>query len=136
MGNLLRRVLAFVLGIVFTVAGGLGAVAGGLYWAYKNVKPITLVAPDNNHLGDLDEQTVEELIALIKDATTSPDDFTFARLESEYGIDIEEILGSIGIKDVDTSVSNIKGQGNGKNSIEVSGGIGAINLKFKESEAK
>ena len=27
-------------------------------------------------------------------------------------------------------------QGNGNNSIEVSGGIGAINLKFKESDAK
>ena len=54
--------------------------------------------------------------------------------KDDYRLDIEKGLGNITVDD--TSVSNIKGQGNGNNSIEVSGGIGAINLKFKESEAK
>ena len=52
--------------------------------------------------------------------------------KDDYKLDIEKGLGNITVD----GVSNIKGQGNGKNSIEVSGGIGAINLKFKESEAK
>ena len=54
--------------------------------------------------------------------------------KDDYKLDIEKGLGNITVDG--TSVSNIKGQGNGNNSIEFSGGIGAINLKFKESEAK
>lgn len=52
----------------------------------------------------------------------------------DYKLDIEKGLGNITVDG--TSVSNIKGQGNGNNSIEVNGGVGAINLKFKESESK
>ncbi|MBE6592279.1 MAG: DUF4097 domain-containing protein [Ruminococcaceae bacterium] len=54
--------------------------------------------------------------------------------KDDYRLDIEKGLGNITVDG--TSVSNIKDKGNGNNSIEVSGGIGAINLKFKESEAK
>ena len=52
----------------------------------------------------------------------------------DYKLDIEKGIGNITVDGA--SVSNIKKQGNGNNSIEVSGGIGAINLKFKESDAK
>ena len=52
----------------------------------------------------------------------------------DYKLNIEKGLGNITVDG--TSISNIKGQGNGNNSIEISGGIGAINLKFKESDAK
>ena len=54
--------------------------------------------------------------------------------KDDYRLDIEKGIGDITVDG--TSVSNIKGQGNGNNGIEVSGGIGAINLKFKESDAK
>ena len=33
-------------------------------------------------------------------------------------------------------VSNIKGQGKGKNSIEISGGIGSINMKYQDAKAQ
>ena len=52
----------------------------------------------------------------------------------DYKLDIEKGIGNITVDGA--SVSNIKEQGNGNNSIEVSGGIGAINLKFKESDTK
>ena len=54
--------------------------------------------------------------------------------KDDYKLDIEKGLGNITVDG--TSVSNIKEQDSRNNSIEVSGGIGAINLKFKESEAK
>ena len=54
--------------------------------------------------------------------------------KDDYKLDIEKGIGNITIDG--TSVSNIKRKGNGNNGIEVSGGIGAINLKFKESAAK
>ena len=54
--------------------------------------------------------------------------------KDDYKLDIEKGIGNITVDG--TSVSNIKGQGNGNNDIEIRGGIGAINLKFGESEAK
>ena len=53
--------------------------------------------------------------------------------KDDYKLDIEKGVGNVTVDG--TSVSDIKGQGNGNNRIEVSGGIGAINLKFKESDA-
>lgn len=52
--------------------------------------------------------------------------------KNDYKLDIERGLGNITVDG--TSVSNIKGQGNGNNDIEISGGIGAINLKFGKSD--
>ncbi len=54
--------------------------------------------------------------------------------KDDYKLDIEKGLGNITVDG--TSVSNIKEQGNGNNSIEVSGGIGAINLKFQDTKAE
>ena len=54
--------------------------------------------------------------------------------KDDYKLDIEKGIGNITVDAA--SVSNIRVQGKGNNSIEVSGGIGAINLKFKESDSK
>lgn len=51
-----------------------------------------------------------------------------------YTLDIEKGIGSITVDG--TSLSNIKGFGNGQNSIEIDGGIGSIHLNFKETDAK
>ena len=47
-----------------------------------------------------------------------------------YKLDIEKGIGNITVDG--TNVSNIKDQGNGNHSIDISGGIGTINLKFQE----
>ena len=47
----------------------------------------------------------------------------------DYKLDIEKGIGSITLDGKE--VSNIKDKGNGNNTIDVSGGIGSINLKFK-----
>lgn len=54
--------------------------------------------------------------------------------KDDYKLGIEKGIGNITVDGA--SVSNIKGQGSGNNRIEISGGIGAINLQFKESDAK
>lgn len=51
--------------------------------------------------------------------------------KEDYRLDIEKGIGNITVDG--TSVSSIKGQGNGNNGIDISGGIGTINLKFEES---
>lgn len=50
--------------------------------------------------------------------------------KNDYKLDIEKGIGSITVDG--TSVSDIEWQGNGDNSIAVSGGVGAIHIKFAE----
>lgn len=52
----------------------------------------------------------------------------------DYKLGIEKGIGNITVNGRD--VSNLKNQGNGNNSIDISGGVGAINLEFKESDIK
>ncbi len=51
-----------------------------------------------------------------------------------YKFDIEKGLGSITV-DGET-ISNVKNFGSGQNSVDISGGIGAIHVTFKEVDAK
>ena len=48
--------------------------------------------------------------------------------KSDYKLDVEKGIGNVSIDG--QSVPEIKNQGNGNNSIEINGGIGAINLSF------
>ena len=54
--------------------------------------------------------------------------------KENYELDIEKGIGNITVNG--TSVSDVKVQGNGGNELEINGGIGDINLKFKEFAAK
>ena len=54
--------------------------------------------------------------------------------KDDYKVDIEKGLGSITVDG--KTVTDYGSSGNGQNYIEIEGGVGAINLKFKESEAK
>ena len=51
--------------------------------------------------------------------------------KDDYRLDVEKGIGNITVDG--SNVSNIKDQGNGKESIEINGGIGAINIKFEKS---
>ena len=108
MGNLFRRVLAFVLGMVFTLGAVVGSAVGGVFWAYKNLKPLAVVTEPDNGLNDLRDQSIEDLLRLLTNALENPDDFTFDRLQGEYGLDLEKILGGMGIENIDTESENWK----------------------------
>lgn len=54
--------------------------------------------------------------------------------KDDYAIDAEKGIGNITV-DGET-VSNFNGSGNGENNIDISGGIGAINLVFMEEQTK
>ena len=103
MGNILRRVVAFLLGIVFTITSLIGGVVGGAYYAYKYVSPIKTVAPNDPNAekawGDLYDASIEELVDLITRAM-SPEtngEYTFDRLAKEYGLDLAKLLENMGI---------------------------------------
>ncbi|MBO4572654.1 MAG: hypothetical protein J5762_02665, partial [Clostridia bacterium] len=90
MSGFLRRLLAFVLGFVI-------AYVGPVYWAYQNVRPMTMAGKGLQTQSELDDYTLEEFAELIVRATKDPDQFTFDRLEKEYGLDIVKILDKAGI---------------------------------------
>lgn len=104
MGNILRRVTAFLLGIVFTITSLVGGVVGGAYYAYKNVSPIEdVIAPNDQQLqdalGDLYGASIEELLDLITNAMDPEKfgDYTFDRLEKEYGLNLGKLLEKAGL---------------------------------------
>lgn len=92
MGNFTRRAVAFLLGMVFAVVFTVAGIAGGAYWAFKNVPLKNTGAVKDDTLGNL---TTEELIALMVKAGS--DEYTFEKLKEE-GVDVLSIIKQFGVK--------------------------------------
>ena len=90
MGNFMRRTLAFILGMVFSLVLTLGGIAGGAYWAYKNLT-IGTFTPDQEG-NEMSSWTIEDLTAFILGVANDPQSITLKLLE-EKGFDIETTLG-------------------------------------------
>ena len=97
MGNFFRRILAFILGIVFCVTASVGGIVGGAYWAYKNLT-LSKVGVNDPAMGDLVDQPIEDLVDLIINGAKDPSSYTFAELEKKYGVKLEDILSKFGLK--------------------------------------
>ncbi|MBQ9839934.1 MAG: hypothetical protein IJO56_10670, partial [Oscillospiraceae bacterium] len=54
--------------------------------------------------------------------------------KEDYKLELEKGLGNISIDGV--NVSDYGSSGNGTNKVEINGGVGSINVEFKESESK
>ena len=54
--------------------------------------------------------------------------------KENYKLDLEKGLGNISVDGV--NVSDYGSSGNGTNKVEINGGVGSINVEFKESESK
>ena len=117
MSNFFRRAIAFILGMVFTVVVTVGAVAGSLYWAFKNLS-LSQLGAEQDVLGDLNGLTIEEWVALVSDVNSSGN-ITFEALE-KYGFDADNLITSMGVnpeladkEDVDMikkiSITNLAG---------------------------
>lgn len=102
MSGLFRRFTAFLLGMLFGVVSLIGGVGVGTYWAYKNVKPLRGI---EEPIGDIKNSTIEQLAELVVQATQNPDEYTLARIEKEYGLDIAGVLKTAGV-DVSATKDN------------------------------
>lgn len=102
MSGLFRRFTAFLLGMLFGVVSLIGGVGVGAYWAYKNVKPLRGI---EEPIGDIKNSTIEQLAELVVQATQNPDEYTLARIEKEYGLDIAGVLKTAGV-DVSATKDN------------------------------
>ncbi len=87
MSSFFNRITAFLLGIILTVTAVVGA---GLF-AYKQK------FSSSTEKDGLEDYSVEELVDLLTLAIESPDDYTLARLEEEYGISLKDFLINNGV---------------------------------------
>ncbi len=94
MGNFMRRTLAFILGMIFMVVVLVGGIAGGAYWAFKNLTLGTLGIGESD--SDLSSWTLEDLTAFVMDVSKDPQSFTLSELE-KYGLDIDQMLTDMGV---------------------------------------
>ena len=99
MGNFMRRTLAFILGMVFMVVVLVGGIAGGAYWAFKNLTLGTFGVGEEN--SDIYSWTVEDLTSFVVDISKDPQSLTLNELSS-YGFDIDKLLTDMGV-DLETA---------------------------------
>lgn len=105
MSGLFRRFTAFLLGMLFGVVSLIGGVGVGVYWAYKNVKPLRGI---EEPIGDIKNSTIEQLAELVVQATQNPNEYTLARIEKEYGLDIAGVLKTAGVDITATKDNDLK----------------------------
>lgn len=110
MGSFFRRAVSFTLGAIFGITATVSGVAGGAFWAYKNVKPVEKVVENKNveGLGDIETASVEELLNLLASAVENPDEYTISRLEQEYNVDLNAFLSSLGINPEDANEKDLE----------------------------
>ena len=98
MGNFFRRFLAFILGMIFGAVILSGTAIGVSYYVYKNVTLSDMgVNKDTTDLGELNDATIEEIIALVVSATNDPASYTFGDLEKNNGFSVEGFLTACGL---------------------------------------
>ncbi|MBQ9709444.1 MAG: hypothetical protein IJV67_02350, partial [Clostridia bacterium] len=96
MGAFFRRILAFLLGFVMSAVAVLGGVAGGAYWAYKNLSLdlVTGEDPDDVTVSrPIDGMTVEDFVADLQSYMNDPNSYTIGELEEKYGVSLNDWLG-------------------------------------------
>lgn len=105
MGNFFRRVFAFLLGMIFAVVLIVGGTAGFGYWAFKNLT-LKDAGAEQEGIGELNNLTIEEWVALYNSAQKDPQAFTLKALE-DYGFSTEDFLKSLGVDVNNADVEDI-----------------------------
>ncbi|MBQ3235563.1 MAG: hypothetical protein IJA97_05340 [Clostridia bacterium] len=100
MANFTRRMLAFLLGIIFAFVLLVGGLVGGGYWAFKNLT-LKSVGVKEDTLGGLTSLTFEEWVAFVMDVKKDPQGFTVRELEKK-GLNVNSFLQLLKV-DVDNA---------------------------------
>ncbi len=94
----MRRLFAFLLGILFGVILVVGAVAGAGYYAYAKLTPEQISAETNKFMGDFSKMSVKDMIAKVQEIYATkvnlPDDmYTIGEFFADNHIDAKTAFG-------------------------------------------
>ena len=98
MNGLMRRVTAFLLGVVVGVVALAGGISSGAMWAYRNVKPAEVVSGTDYEEGSLKDASLEEMIEILKAVQADPSAYDLARLEKEFDFSVADLLANAGVE--------------------------------------
>lgn len=97
MSKIFKRLLCALLGLIVGTVSTLGAVAATVYYTYGN---LTVGDVSGNKykdaLGDLNSFSIEDIIGLGILGGKSPENYTFADLEKDYGFDLVAFINQLG----------------------------------------
>ncbi len=94
----MRRLFAFLLGILFGVILVVGAVAGVAYYAYAKLTPEQISAETNKFMGDFSKMSVKDMIAKVQEIYATkvnlPNDmYTIGEFFADNHIDAKTAFG-------------------------------------------
>ncbi|MBE5742916.1 MAG: hypothetical protein E7360_06360, partial [Clostridiales bacterium] len=116
MGKIFKKLIALLLGAVMGITSIVATAVTSVYYLYGEFPIVSVLVPDDGDattdkkdaLGDLNDYSLEDVLALFNKGIAAPENFTIADLEEKYGLNIVELLNSLGSKDkplVDTTDS-------------------------------
>ncbi|MEG1803650.1 MAG: hypothetical protein RR248_00390 [Clostridia bacterium] len=93
----MNRGLCFILGMLFGIIFLFAAIFGVGFYAYKE-GTLEMVGIKNDALGQFQSMKVENLIDVIINMSKNPDNSTLTYLNTEYGFDLNSLVGLDTIK--------------------------------------
>lgn len=94
----MRRLFAFLLGVVFGIILVFGAVAGAAYYAYAKLTPEQISPETNKFLGDFSKLSVQQMVAKFQDiyatkVNQGDDLYTIGEFMTDNNIDAKTAFG-------------------------------------------
>ena len=99
MGKIFRRIVCFLLGMIFGITASTASIAGTVYYLYGNVT-VEDVADNVDGLGDLNKYSAEDIVGFLQKAMESPENYTLKDLEDKMGVDVVKLVNNIAGKDL------------------------------------
>ena len=95
MGRIFRRLVCLLLGAILGITSIIATAVTSVYYMYGELPVGGIVAPGKEEeLGDLNDYSLEDILALLNKGTVSPENSTIADLEEKYGFELIGLINS------------------------------------------
>ena len=95
MGKIFKKVVSLLLGAILGITSILATVVTAGYYMYSEL-PIGSIVGNEEDLGDLGNFSVEDILDLLQQGSTAPENYTIADLKEKYGFDLIGLINGFG----------------------------------------
>ncbi|MBR2337797.1 MAG: hypothetical protein IKA61_07650, partial [Clostridia bacterium] len=97
MGKIFKKVVCLLLGAILGISSILATVVTAGYYMYSELPVGNIVAPGKEEdLGEIGDFSVEDILDLLQQGSTAPENYTIADLKEKYGLDVIGLINSLG----------------------------------------